>query len=89
MSIIKNFLSYVRNRITSLQKQNEVLYKTIEQANEFYQIYGSELPVEKKREVYIFAHLDNVNWIMKRFYILKFGFMKTGILRNIGLLFII
>lgn len=85
----QNFLSYVKNRITSLQKQREVLHNTIEQVNEFYQIYGLELPIEKKKEVYIFAHLDNVNWILKRFYILKYGFFKTGILRNIGLLFIL
>ncbi len=82
----QSFLSYVKNRISSIDTQKEALNKIILQAAEFYQIYHKELPVKEKRVVYILANLEKENWIIRRYLILKYGYMKTGMLRNIGLL---
>lgn len=85
----QNFLSYVQNRLTSLKQQKEVICKTALQAEEFYRIYEPAFSSKQKKQVYSMANLLNENWIKRRHLVLKFGFTKTGILRNLGLLYII
>ncbi|MGB8450970.1 MAG: glycosyltransferase [Anaerocolumna sp.] len=85
----QNFRSYINDRITSLAKQKEVIYETALQADEFYRMYEAQMPAEQKMQVYSMANILNESWIKRRHLVLKFGFMKTGILRNLGLLYII
>jgi glycosyltransferase involved in cell wall biosynthesis len=82
----QSYSSYVKSRISSLHKQKEVLHKTILQAEEFYQIFHTVLPEKQKKQVYLFAHLEQKNCFEKRYLIVRNGFTKTGVLRNIGLL---
>ena len=70
-------------------KQKEALNKTILQANEFYNIYENEITYPLKRDIYLFSRLNQFNWFKRRYVILSKGFLKTGFLRNIGLLLII
>ena len=85
----QSFISYVKNRITSLNNQREILDITIRQAQEFYDIFGKELTSNKKYLVYQFAHIKENTWFMKRKIILENGYLKTGIIRNIGLFLLI
>lgn len=85
----QNFLTYFRNRVSSLQQQKEVIYKTALQAEEFFEMYETALTVRQKKQVYSMAHLLKENWIKRRQLALKFGFMKTGFIRNLGLLYIL
>ncbi len=85
----QSFLEYVKNRISSLQMQKEALHKTIIQAEEFYQIYHKGLPEREQILISHFAHLERCNWITRRWFIVKYGYQKTGFLRNIGLFFLI
>ncbi|QHQ62792.1 glycosyltransferase [Anaerocolumna sedimenticola] len=85
----QNFLSYIHDRVSSLEKQKEVIYKTALQADEFYRMFESEMPIRQKLQVYSMANILNQNWIKRRHLVLKFGFMKTGVLRNLGLLYIL
>jgi glycosyltransferase involved in cell wall biosynthesis len=83
------FLSYFKNRITSLKKQKESILALEEQAKEFLIIYD-ELLTDKNREILqCFADLNHRNFIEKRIMILRYGYLKTGFIRNIGLLLII
>ncbi len=85
----RSFPAYVKKRLASLQKQKEIICKTALQAEEFYRIYHSQLDGTEKMQVYAMAYLLNQNWIKRRQLVFKYGFMKTGILRNLGLLFIL
>jgi hypothetical protein len=85
----QNFLSYIKKRASSLTKQKEIIRITIAQGMEFYQIYQKELEKKEKKQVYLFAHLQNDNWFMKRVRIISGGYTKTGFLRNLGLLLIV
>lgn len=85
----QDFLGYVKKRLSSLQMQKEALHKTMIQADEFYGIYHKELPERAKILLSTFAHLEQYNWICRRWIIIKYGYQKTGILRNIGLFFLI
>lgn len=85
----QSFLSYVKNRISSLRKQREILDITIRQAQEFYDIFNKDLNGNKKDLIDHFAHIKENNWFMKRKIILEYGYLKTGMIRNIGLLLLI
>jgi glycosyltransferase involved in cell wall biosynthesis len=85
----QNFLSYISDRVSSLQEQKEVIHKTALQAEEFYKIYEPVMSAKQKMQVYSMANILNESWIKRRHLVLKFGFTKTGILRNLGLLYIL
>lgn len=80
----QNFISYVQNRTKNLKKQKQILLDTQRQAYNFFQIYKDQLTKENKKIVYEFACLHKYNWFVRRYLILKRGYLKTGIIRNIG-----
>lgn len=83
------FISYFKNRVSNLHKQQETLLALYLQAEEFLTIYGGQLSEESRKIIKHFSTLGNKNFIMRRFEVLQFGFLKSGLLRNIGLLFIL
>lgn len=85
----QKFLSYVRNRIKNLKKQKQILLDTQRQAYEFFQIYKDQLSRENKKVVYEFATLHKRNWLVRRYIILTRGYLKTGLIRNIGVFLIV
>lgn len=85
----QNFFTYVNDRLSSLQQQKEVIYKTALQAGEFYNMYEADMPARVKKQVYLMANMFDHSWFMRRHLVLKFGFMKTGVLRNLGLLIVL
>lgn len=83
------FLSYFKNRISTLQKQREAIRTLERQADEFLSIYDDIL-TEKNREIlWHFANLHHRNYLQRRIQILCFGYLKTGFIRNLGLLLIV
>lgn len=85
----QNFISYVKDRFSSLQKQKETLHKIVVQAEEFYQIYHEALPEDKSTLVNTLAKLEYENWLKRKYLVVKYGYLKTGMIRNIGLLLLI
>lgn len=85
----QSFYSYVQKRIKTLWKQRQVLLSTQKQAYEFYEIYQNQLSRKNKKIVYEFAMLHKRNWFIRRYIIVKNGYLKTGLLRNIGVLLLI
>lgn len=83
------FLKYVQNRISSLSKQKESLMSSQRQAEELLLLYGQELPADKRNILINFTSLSQNSFIRKRILILQYGYLKTGLLRNLGLMFII
>jgi glycosyltransferase involved in cell wall biosynthesis len=83
------FLSYFKNRITSLQKQKAALLSLQLQAEEFNKLYGDLLTEEKRITINNFAKLHDAGFVKRRLQILHFGYYKTGLIRNIGLMIIV
>lgn len=83
------FVSYVKNRLMGLQKQREALEALYLQAEEFLELYGDTLPEKSLEIIRNFATLPEKNYIERRITLLHYGFLKTGIIRNIGLFIII
>ncbi|SHO52605.1 glycosyltransferase family 2 protein [Anaerocolumna xylanovorans] len=85
----QDFYAYVRKRIAALKEQKKVLYANASQAKEFYEIYRDSLSEDKKMQVYAMSNLMEKNWFCKRYQCLRFGFLKSGLVRNIALLLIL
>lgn len=85
----QNFTGYVRKRFTALVQQREALKSTVRQAGVFYRMYHKELETQQKLQIYTFATLYNRNWLVRRVVALKYGYLKSGCLRNLGLLLIL
>ncbi len=84
-----DFLSYFKNRIALLHKQKEAVRSLSRQAEEFLSIYHDSLTDEKREIIRSFAELEHYNFLQRRGIILCKGYLKTGIVRNIGLIFIV
>lgn len=84
-----SFATYFQNRLSHLPKQREALYQTCAQARAFLQTYRDELSLEQTSLLQSFATLPEVNWFVRRYRILHYRFLKSGMLRNIGLLLVI
>lgn len=85
----QNFISYMKSRITSLGNQKRALSKTQAQARNFYDLFCGELPENQKEVLYEFASLGQKNWFTRRKRMIKYGFWKTGVIRNIGVFLLI
>lgn len=83
------FLAYFKNRITSLKNQREAIYILERQADEFLTIYDDILSEKNKELLWHFANLHQMNFIQRRLQILSYGYLKTGLIRNLGLLLIV
>ncbi|HKL99320.1 MAG TPA: glycosyltransferase family 2 protein [Mobilitalea sp.] len=85
----QSFFLYFKNRISSLRKQKEALLALEKQAEEYLELYKEILSEEAITVISHFAQFQQYNFIKKRLYLLRYGYLKTGLLRNIGLMFII
>lgn len=85
----QSFYAYFINRVSSLGKQRTSILALEKQAEEFSHLYQNILSEESWMLFQRFANLHNVNFIKRRILILQYGFMKTGLIRNIGLMIIV
>lgn len=85
----QTFISYIKDRISSLKNQKEALNILQMQAQEFLYLYGSIINDDNKAIISRFANLSNVNMFQRRFNIVRYGYLKSGIIRNMGLMIII
>lgn len=85
----RSFFKYVTEAAGSLKKQKEKLLLTEKQAEEFLEIYGNELTKEQRRLVAEFAHLEQASFFKRKRLILKNKYLKSGFIRNIGVLLIV
>ncbi len=75
---------YLRNLADTIRYINKVNFQIQKQAEVFLERYGDVLPDGDKEMVAIYSHLSKQNYLMRRYYILKYGFFYTDLLRNIG-----
>lgn len=83
------FISYMKNRLANLHIQKEALYRSMYQAEEFLTIYKAYIDEDNARLIRSFAQLKNTGLIKRRINILKYGYLKSGLIRNLGLLLIV
>ncbi len=83
------FGSYVGNRLKSLGRQRASLRENCRQGQAFFQVYSDILPKEARKELYLFANLCKINFVRRRYVAFHHGFLKSGVLRNAGIFFLL
>jgi hypothetical protein len=83
------YTSYLKNRISLLQKQKDAILALERQAEEFLSLYSAILPESKREMIQNFANLNQFGFLKRRKMILSYRYLKTGLIRNVGLLIII
>jgi len=83
------FLAYLKNRITSIRRQKEALLAQQSQAGEFCALYKNILTKDNIHRISIFANLHKVNFITRKYQVIHFRYLKTGLIRNVGLMIIV
>ncbi len=83
------FASYLKNRLSTLEKQREALTALYRQADEFLSIYGGQLSEDNRDILRSFSALKDLGFMKKRIAVVRNGFLKSGLVRNIGLLLIL
>lgn len=83
------FTSYLKNRISSINHQKEAILALELQAEEFLELYGELLTEEKKVIIETFSKLNQTGFFKRRCLLLKYCYLKTGLVRNMGVFIII
>lgn len=86
---VRRFSSYVKQRLLSLREQKKSLLATEQQAKEFLRIYEAVLPENTKSVIATFAGLSKESFLRRRLLLIRYGFFKTGVIRNLGLFLLI
>ena len=75
--------------LAGIRKQREALRLTFLQGEAFYERYGGEMDGERRAVAAAFAAMGREGWFARRRDMLRYGFTKSGLFRNIGLFFLI
>ena len=81
-------IKMIVEKFMGFRKIREVLYATCGQADAFSKLYGDKLDGKTRNVIEDFVRLYEVGWIRRRFLLIKHGFLKSGVVRNIGLFLI-
>lgn len=79
------FFAYFKKRIHRLREQKLALEKTYAQGKAFFDVFGTKLSGDKKRIAEQFAGMHKAGGFQKRMNMIRYGFCKSGIVRNIAL----
>lgn len=85
----RGFINYVKSRVSSPGIQKASILALVRQTTEFIAIYKDIIPGNKLRILSRFSHLNDYNFLRRRYILLRYGYLKTGLIRNIGLLLIV
>ncbi len=84
-----SYSDYVKERMSGVAGQKKVLQDTFLQGEAFFKIFQDKMTENQKKTAEIFATLGKQGWIKRRKNVLKYGFLKSGLIRNAGLLVLI
>ena len=80
-----SFADQMKNRLGSIGRQREAIRETYRQGQSFYHLYMAQMPEGERVIAEAFAGMERATWLSRRMIALRYGFTKSGILRNIGL----
>ncbi len=80
-----SFGSYVRNRLAGIRDQRAALRSSYRQGQAFLTLFGERMTPQQKETAQKFAALAETGCLMRRWNMMKYGFTKSGLMRNVGL----
>lgn len=84
-----DFLDYVKARVSDLRSQRQAIRQTFLQGKAFYRVFGDRLSGEKRQIAKHFAGMAEAGAVRRRVDMIRFGFCKSGFVRNAALFWLI
>ena len=81
--------SYIRSRLQGIARQKNVIRETVTQGQCFEKVFGDRMTEEQRKTAKAFAGLYETNGFVRRIRLCRYGFWKSGFVRNAGLMFLI
>ena len=85
----RDFAAYVKQRACALSGLKDSLLANYCQAEEFYGIYSKKIPEHAAAKIHNFLQMRGKGILARRLTALWGGYLKSGLLRNVGLFFIL
>lgn len=85
----RSYRKYITDAVKSLKKQKEKLILTEKQAENFYKIYKKELTPKQRKLVLDFARMESYPVVKRKILVWKNKYLKSGIIRNMGVLLVV
>lgn len=82
-------IGYILKNIFHLRKQRQLLYALFKQGGIFLSTYSELLSDEQKKYLDMFSTFYTKHWFYRHYVLIRNGYRKTGIIRNIGMFFIL
>lgn len=83
------FFDYFRDRVKNLKKQREALEKTFLQGAAFQHLFGNRLEGRAGQVAQHFADMKEAGFFRRRWWMLRYGFCKSGFTRNVAMFLIL
>lgn len=82
-----SFSAYLKNRLINLKKQREALELTFAQGTAFYRLFEDRLKGETATGA--FSRMRDAGFWRRRWYAVRYGFWKSGFMRNVALMILL
>jgi hypothetical protein len=83
------FGDYLANRVKNIRSQRESLHENLKQAEEFHSIFKDSLSEVNRKILQEYIQMFSDNWCKRRYIMLRYGYLKSGLVRNLGLFIIL
>ena len=84
-----SYSGYLRKRISKMKEQRQVLFDTYRQGKAFLRVFDSQMTKEQRKTATKFATMADASFFGRRYLALRYGFLKSGLIRNAGLFFLL
>lgn len=80
---------YLKRRLAGIHKQRQALLMTYRQGAAFLRLFGTQMDERQRIVAERFAGMEQAGFFKRRFRMLRYGFKKSGWIRNIGLFLLV
>ena len=84
-----SYSGYVKKRLANIREKRQVLVQTYGQGAAFLRLFGERMDEKQRFVAEQFAGMEKAGFWGRRYRMLRYGFKKSGLFRNIGLFLLI
>lgn len=84
-----SYTGYLKKRLTHIREQRRTLVQTYRQGAAFLRIFGEQMDRQQRVLAENFASMEQTGFFGRRYRILRYGYKKSGLFRNIGLFLLV
>ena len=84
-----SYSGYLKRRLANVKKQRQILVQTYRQGAAFLRLFGERMDEKQRLVAEQFAGMEKAGFWGRRYRMLRYGFQKSGCIRNIGLLLLL